>query len=295
MKRFLNTILMALITGPLYAQDAGSGDNDLLYWYRNFDNHASYDLLDLALKKTEDFKGPAKIVRTPYMTQGRAVVELESGHRNLIRLINVVGDETREQNMIPIRIATDGGLVGMRVCIIRRDDQERFRNIRSHKDIVDNGIVFGQGVHWPDTRILESNSFPVVTSARFENLYKMLKEKRFNCFLRGANEAQEDLNQYVGNDLMIEPGLLFAYPSASFFFVSKDDKKLAARVELGLRRAIADGSFGEHVQRYYSSAVSDLQLQKRRIIRLNNPLLSDELLQNSAEKLHLSDGKFSVY
>lgn len=295
MKRFLITALTLFVVSSLLAEEVTSGKNDLLYWYRNFDNHASYDLLNLALKKTEDLSAPANIVRAPYMTQGRAVVELESGNHNLIHLMNVVGDETREHTMIPIRIATDGGLVGMRVCIIRRDDQERFRNIRSHKDILDNGIIFGQGAHWPDTRILEANSFPVVASARFENLYTMLKEKRFNCFLRGANEAQEDLNQYAGNDLMIEPGLLFSYPSASFFFVNKNDQQLAARIELGLRRAIADGSFAAHVRHYYSSAVTDLALKNRRIIRLNNPLLSDELLQNSAEKLRLTNGKFSVY
>ena len=277
---------------PLLAETT---DDEVAYWYRNYDTKPTYDLLQLALNETEEFYGSADVLRSEYITQGRAVVELESGHRNVVRLINVVGDEDREKNLLPVKIATDGGLIGLRVCIIRRDDQARFANIRSHTDIEKAGIIFGQGVHWPDTRILEANAFNVVSSARFENLFTMLSEGRFNCFLRGANEALEDLERYGKDDLMIEPGLLFAYPSASFFFVAKDDQDFAARLELGLRRAVADGRYAEHFNHYYRPSIDSLNLVKRRVIRLNNPLLSDETLLRSSERLRLSDGKLSIY
>lgn len=278
--------------GPLAVERT---DDDVAYWYRNYDTKPTFELLQLALDETDEFYGPAEILRSDYITQGRAVVELESGHRSVIRLINVVGDEDREKNLLPVKIATDGGLIGLRVCIIRRGDEARFANIRSHADIEKAGIVFGQGVHWPDTRILQENAFNVVSSARFENLFTMLGEGRFNCFLRGANEALEDLARYGKDDLMIEPGLLFAYPSASFFFVAKDDQDFAARLELGLRRAVADGRYAEHFNQYYRPSIDSLNLVKRRVIRLNNPLLSDETLLRSSERLRLSDGKLSIY
>lgn len=292
MNRFLLPVSVLMLVALASSSVA---DNHLSYWYRNYNNEASRDLLTLVLEKTEDFYGPITVSKSPQITQGRAVAELGDGHKSLVSLINVVVDEEREKSMIPVKIPTDGGLIGLRVCIIRKDERDRFHDIRSHLDIREKGITFGQGLHWPDTQILQENDFPVVTSVRYEGLFDMLREKRFNCFLRGANEAMEDLKNYGNDELMIEPDLLFAYPSASFFFVSQGDSELAARLELGLRRAILDGSYEAYFRHHYQPAIDELKLDQRRIIRLNNPLLSDQTLLNAAEKLRLGDGKLPIY
>ncbi|MFA7554009.1 MAG: hypothetical protein WCY88_07145 [Spongiibacteraceae bacterium] len=285
--------------GAAEAQLPAETDHDevshVSYWYRNYDTRASYALLDLALSKTTDLYGSYKITRSPVITQGRAVLELQSESSGTIRVINVVPDLNREKNLIPVRIATDEGLVGFRVCIINEADRDKFKGIRSHKDIAAQGIVFGQGLHWPDTYILRENALPVVTSAQYENLYPMLKSGRYHCFLRGINEAIADLATHPDEGLMIEPGLLFAYPSVSLLFVRRSDKIMAARLELGLRRAILDGSYAKYFAEEYFADLSLLNLGGRRIIRLNNPLLEDSLLTNIGSKLIFSDGKLQVY
>lgn len=278
--------------GQAFQQDTPT--QEIRYWYRNFDNHTSFGLLQLALRETEDDFGPYRIIRSEYLTQGRAQAELEKGNSELIRVMDVVADDGREQRLLPVKVATDGGLIGMRVCIIRKADQPRFNALYSKADVVAQRITFGQGAHWPDTRILAANGLEVMSSARFETLYRMLSEERFDCFLRGANEVQEDLQRYTREDLAIENTLLFSYPSSSFFFVSRQDQLLARRLQTGLQRAIRNGHFDEYFSRHFGSAVRKLNLMQRRVIHLDNPLLNDNSLLYPPGRFSLSAGQLET-
>ena len=301
--RFFGFLLFCLWIelSPRYtcAADTGRGtsppaSSPVVYWYRNYDVAAMYQVLDLALKETADLYGDTEILRGPEMTQGRAVLDLMHAGKG-VEVINIVPDEERERDLRPIYIASDGGLIGLRVCIINRDDQSRFEHIRSQQDLIDHGIVFGQGRHWPDSRILEANGLQVVRGTQYEKLFAMLRGRRFNCFLRGASEVDYDMRRYGNNDLMIERHLLFSYPSASIFFVNKANTALAARIELGLRRAILDGSYSDYFKRVYKTNLETLDFAGRHVIRLNNPLLSDEMLLKTAEELIFDDGKLEIY
>ncbi len=297
---YCHSLLLCLLL-PLTAaaqnpaeQPAQAAVEEIRYWYRNFDNNASFGLLQLALRETEEDFGPYRIIRSEYLTQGRAQAELEKGHSDLIRVMDVVADDARVQTLLPVNVATDGGLVGMRVCIIRKTDQPRFNALHSKADVVAQRITFGQGAHWPDTRILAANGLDVMSSARFETLYRMLSEERFDCFLRGANEVQEDLQRYSRDDLAIENNLLFSYPSSSFFFVSRQDSSLARRLQSGLQRAIRNGHFDEYFSRHFGSAVRNLNLMQRRVIHLDNPLLSDKNLLHPPGRFNLSAGQLET-
>ena len=268
---------------------------ELIYWYRNFDSPATYELLRLAIDNTTDIYGPLNIVRSNQLSQGRALAAVADHQRQLVGVINVVLDEYRReaQALIPIPIATDQGLVGYRVCIINKNDLKRFENIRSHMDMIERQVVFGQGAHWPDARILKSNNLSVVTSARYEQLFDMLKGRRFNCFLRGANEALSDLQAANDSSLVIEPSLAFVYPSVSLFFVNKNDAELAARIELGLRRAILSGKYTDFLNRYYEESLQALRVRHRRVIRLNNPLIDDLRRYQASGYLLSPEGKIN--
>jgi hypothetical protein len=50
---------------------------------------------------------------------------------------------------------------------------------------------------------------------------------------------------HANKGLVIEESLLLNYPSPIYFFVNKNDKALADRIERGLTIAISDGSFDE--------------------------------------------------
>jgi hypothetical protein len=174
--------------------------------------------------------------------------------------------------VIPIPI--DGGLLGLRVCVVRKGDLERFEGIESVQDLSDRNIRIGQGTHWPDTSILQVNGIEVVTHSRYEILFRMLDSQRFECFARGVSEVIYDLRLENNPDYVIEPELLIAYAMPSYFFVGKGNQQTAHRLQLGMERAIIDGSFADYLDRFYSRAIQKLNLGSRRILLLDNPFLS---------------------
>ncbi len=274
---------------------AADPDINIYYWHRNYDSEVMQKILRLALEKTEDFNEEISVYRGSEITQGRAIKSLSRRSSKEVNLINVVPDETRIQALLPIYIAGDAGIMGLRVCLIKKQDSDKFSRIRALADLQKSNIVFGQSEHWPDTKILRDNGFKVVTTAVYEPLYAMLRAGRFNCFLRGVGEIRQELELYGGDDLSIEPSIVFSYPSTSLFFVNKKNKKLAARIELGLRRAVLDGSFSQFFEEHYQPALQELNLSSRRIIRLNNSLFDDIMLKKLTRPLEFSDAKLTVY
>lgn len=257
------------------AEKAVGSDNRLLLWYRNYDSPPVRALIALAFEKTPEY-GPYVLGRSPEMSQGRALRELSEGSSELLDIANVASDSRREQELTVIPIPVDGGLLGLRVCVVREDDLPKFKGISSIEDLSDRGIRIGQGTHWPDTSILQVNGIEVVTHSRYEILFRMLDNNRFECFARGVSEVLYDLRLENNPDYIIEPDLLIAYAMPSYFFVGKDNQELAHRLQLGMERAIIDGSFADYLDRFYGRAVEYLNLGSRRILVLDNPFLTRE-------------------
>lgn len=80
----------------------------------------------------------------------------------------------------------------------------------------------------------------------------MLGAGRFNCFLRSVGEVASDLKRRQTGGFTVEKHLLFSYQSTSLFFVNKENTRLATRLELGLRRAVLDGSFSKYFRETYA-------------------------------------------
>ncbi len=297
-RALIKFVVLCLMGISVASQSLAAESSSVTLWHRNYDAEQTRSLLELAFQKTEEELGSVSILRAKPMSQKRALATLMRQQDGSLDVINAVIDNEREEALLPIRVISDEGLIGYRVCIIRSDNQKLFENIRGHLDISERGILFGQGAHWPDTKILQQNSLTVMTSVNYESLFSMLLAGRFQCFLRGANEAYDDLKRHPNENLMIEPSLLFSYPSTSTFFTSKANPALATRIELGLRRAILDGSFAEHFTKTYQQDLKRLDLKARRIIRLNNPYISDEFLERSTQRYILKSslkGDFNLH
>lgn len=202
--------------------------------------------------------------------------ELADGQSRLVDIANVATSAEREEFLTAIPFPVDGGLLGFRVCVVLPQSLPKFADIKSLDDFRASQIWIGQGSHWPDTPVLEANGIPVVTHSRYEILFGMLRNERFDCFARGVSEVLYDLEMEQDPNLVIEPNLLIAYPMPSYLFVGPDDQETAHRLQLGIERAIHDGSFSEFLKRYYSRAVKELNLSQRRVIALDNPFLSEE-------------------
>jgi hypothetical protein len=248
---------------------------DYTLWYRNYDSPAIRALVDLALQETPEY-GTYRLVRSEELSQGRVLRELSRGKSGLVDIANVATSPDREERLTAIPIPVDGGLLGFRVCVTPKSSLPLFEGIHTLNDLKNSGIRIGQGTHWPDTSILEANGIHVITHPRFEILFAMLRNDRFECFARGVSEVLYDLEIESDPSLVIEPHLLLAYPMPSFIFVGAENTELAQRLQLGMERAIYDGKFAAFLRAYYERPVESLHLGSRDVIVLKNPYLSEE-------------------
>lgn len=224
-------------------------------------------LLRLALEKTE---GPFSIEFYPHeLTSPRRALELK---RNGV--INIMWDGTnaqRERELLPIRISLVRDLNDYRVFLIRKEDEARFRDIRNLDEL--RKLTAGAGLNWPSVDVLRHNGLPVETTVNYSSLFPMLKAKRFDYMPRGVHEAWAEEQVYGKDGLMVEPTIFLHYRVPFYFFVSKDNKAMAERVEKGLRLAQADGSFDKLLNGYpaFRRALGEIAARKRKVFELELP------------------------
>lgn len=223
-------------------------------------------LLEAALKNSgRPYK--IKLFSLP-MLQGRALLRLENSEG--IDVLSTMTSVERESKLLPIRIPIDKGLLGWRLLLIRKADADRFSKIRTVDEL--KSLVAGQGSDWPDAQILRANGFTVNGTANYEALFNMLDKGRFDFFPRGTTEIWREIELYQER-LMIEPTLVLRYPSAIYFFVRKSDTQLAADIQAGLQKMIADGSFDKIHHEHFGAMITRSNLKGRRVFDLENPLI----------------------
>jgi hypothetical protein len=233
-----------------------------------------YQLLQLILKKTEKTDGPFLIqVPQEELPQARDFEMVKQGY---VDVILTSTSKEREQELHPIRIPIYKGLYGYRVAIINESDQPKFSAIRTLADF--QKLWAGQNEIWPDTQILRANGFNVVGTSGYRELFTMLKDRRFDFFPRGVHEPWRELADMQIPGLVVETDLLLHYPYPGYIFTSKDNLKLADRLERGFRMAIEDGSFDQLFYNHpdIKEVLERANMKNRRLFELTNPLLSEE-------------------
>lgn len=232
-------------------------------------------LLELALSRTVKEYGAYRIeYSSEKMSQSRAVAMIKSNSG--VDIVALPTSKHREAELHPVRIPILKGLLGYRIFIIRSGDRDKFRNIKNLEDL--RRLSAGSGHDWLDSDILAENGLNVVKSSNYEGLFMMLRTKRFDYFPRGINEAFEEVEsrQDKFRDIEVEKRLALHYPFPVYFFVRKDNVKLAQRIEKGLKMSIADGSFRKLFDSYNGEYIRKSGIKNRIIIRLKNPLLPEE-------------------
>lgn len=228
------------------------------------------EILLTALRKTEKQYGSAVLKHTPVKNEERA--------KSLIVRKNygdiIVGATRRswERELICIKVPILKGLMGMRVLLINKDQQQKYSNITTLSALKEKNL--GAGDTWAITHIFKQTGFKVVTSSQYESLFKMLNKKRFDFFPRGINEVLDEhrVRKVEYPNLHIEESILLKVPLPVYFFANPRKPKLAERVITGLNLMIADGTFDDIFDNHYKTELKQLNLDKRKVFVVSPPL-----------------------
>ena len=241
---------------------APEGEHDSRYSY-------FVQQLQLALDHSP-LKGQYRLSTYPReVTQSPAFSLINAGE---IDLLWSMSDTKREQQFLPVRIPLTQGLLGYRVILINKRDEQRFASM-SVEEL--RQLPCYQGADWPDTTILTANDFKVRGISDYKRIHFMLDKGNIRCFPRGILEAWGEIESKNLKNTMVDRHFLLVYPADAYFFVHKKNQALADQLERGLRAAIADGSFARLLFSYpaHQMALEKADLQQREIIHLHNPLL----------------------
>lgn len=238
---------------------------DPTYYYQS--------VLRLALDKTIDSHGDYELQfneqvhsvdRMRYMIQNGKSAEVLWG--------SVTPERKKKLRFIPINLLRD--LNNYRLLLVTENNQNAFKSVNSLESL--KTLNAGNGSNWTDSRILEANGVKVITAVNYDSLIKMLVVGRFDYISRGLHEIHNDLRTYDSEPLAVNQSILLRYkhPVSYSFFVNKNNKSLADRIEHGLQVAEADGSFVALFESIPSFKIGSEELLKNReIIHLDNSVI----------------------
>ncbi len=236
-----------------------------------------WKILQTALERTKRKYGLYRMVKSVVMTEKRQVDELERDS-GLLTVMYLDTNPDMERKLVPIHIPVDKGLVGYRVFLIRKQAQAAFEGVNTLEDL--RRFTYGLGLGWADVEVMQSNGFRVVTGSSYDGLFNMLVHNRFDVFSRSVGEVLDEYDERKPfmPDLFIEPDILLYYPLPMYFWFANSEhgRKLAARVEEGMWMMMRDGSYDRVFKQYYGDRIRQLNLAKRKLFKLDNPLLVPE-------------------
>lgn len=233
-----------------------------------------HTLLRMSLTITEEEYGKAVVVPDDEPTvQMRQLLNLEQG---LLDVTWSVTTDEREQNHRAIRIPLAAGMFGVRLLMVRAQDT-RFDQTLSLQEL--KMLVAVQGLDWPDTEILYHNGFDVIAGT-YQSSFRLLAESFVDFFPRGMLEIGYEVEYFNAQGdypvrFEVEPNILILYPNAMYFFVAKENKALAERLEKGLHKLVENGQMAAllRTQNFYQKSIR--LVKNRQVHLLINPLLTE--------------------
>ncbi|MBR9883340.1 MAG: amino acid ABC transporter substrate-binding protein [Oceanospirillales bacterium] len=235
-------------------------------------------LLKLALDESRVEYGDYHLQQASALTtQDRAFALVKAGQ--YIDVTWVMSSTARERDALAIPIPLLKGLLGYRTLLVANDRLKEFDAVDSLTQLAKFTAI--QGTGWPDVDILRYNHLNVITSPDYESLFNMLRRHRADYFPRGISEVWLELNRPVSAEITLKTNLVLFYRSPIYFFVSRRNPQLAARIKRGLELAASNGRFD---QLFYSrpeirKAIELLEQREHRIVELELPWTLPSLQQ----------------
>ena len=237
------------------------------------DKRSEYDnaVIKLALDKTIDSYGAYRIVLSPTLTPPQAQeVVFNNSLKNFV--IKASYSPDLAQQGIYIEFPIELGILGYRVCFTSVENKQRVAQVQTLDEL--KQLTQGLGAGWPDVEILRQNGFNVREVSHYESLFLLVAHGSFDLFCRGANELQAEYEVFKKlPDLAYDESFILSYPLPMFLLTSSQNKELAKRLDIGIKKAYADGSLQKLWLDANQDSVSFARLSTRKIFHIDNPLL----------------------
>lgn len=253
-----------VLVAPIYSLDNPQSNN--YYFVR---------LLQLALDKTTDSHGSYRLDEpASYLIDNRLRASLASGDVDIAWFTSFA---EAEEQFLKIDYPLLGAINEYRLLLIREKDKAVFNEITRLDELRE--LTAGMGAQWADRAIFDANNLPYVTGPRYSILFRMLQAGRFDYFPRGLYQVKNELDHYPQRDFVIVDNFMLHYPNSISFFVNKNNKALAERIQRGLEEADEDGSFEALYNSFdqFQWAEQQRQDSSRQIFYLKSPAAATSL------------------
>ncbi|RJG47460.1 hypothetical protein [Motilimonas pumila] len=233
-----------------------------------------FQALKLGLEKSVPEFGPFQVEFMP-VSLGQAQVLQLLDIEGVLDVVASAPTTERETQFRPARVPLFMGLLGYRMMIIRPEDEAKFKAITRPKQL--KALRACQGSSWPDADIMEADGYQVVRIDEFRDMYEYMRTGRCDYFPRAITEGYGELashnREFPDDPLLAFDDILIHYTVPLYFFTSHRQFELSERIELGLTRAVKDGSLLALMQRHpVSKVVFPLsQWQNATIFEVDNP------------------------
>lgn len=234
------------------------------------------EVLNAIMKATESELGPWQIEESldDYPGDEESMAFTEKGQDLLVTVAGNQKFRINEVIMIPHPITKN--LLGYRVLIIREEDAAKFNQIHNAADL--QKLKYGIPQTWSDAEVFRQNGYNVVEDGNFDGIFERLHSGLIDYVSFGANEIMgvfhERASRFKG--LTIDQHLLLFYPFPLVFYVNPQLPQLAERIENGFQKIIASGKLDTIFNYHYGNIVEQLNLDKRVLFTIDNPLIPDD-------------------
>lgn len=242
-------------------------------------------LLYAALDSTQDEFGPYTLrYSDKEMSRTRTFNEIKEGAR--VNIVDLPLIDEWEASIIRIPVPIQRGIVSYRLFFVHKNNKDLLANVKTLEEL--KKIRQGSGHEWSITQALEADNFNIVTGPTKLSLMNMLQAGRFSIYSRGINEVYGELNRYKKShpDIVLDEHVALYSYLPSYFYVSPKAKRIAERIEKGLRNINEDGTYESLFFKYNEKSLELAQIQKRKVFILNQERDSSELWERDKEYLY---------
>ena len=227
------------------------------------------ELLALALEVSAEEYGPYEIIQQKEETVvGRQLIELQNVDYLSVAIAMPRKDWLDNAELVPFPIMR--GLASYRMFFTQKMHLDTLAKVKTLSDL--KLMTIGQGLGWSTAKILQNNGFQVIFGVKYAVLFPMLHANRFQLLMRSIYEIEPEWQRYHSDmpDLRIANDVAVYTYLPMYFFVNKNQPKLAQRLLYGLQHAYKSGQLDSLYQSYFADILKRLNKQERKVFHLIN-------------------------